>query len=95
MFGRVDDKRTVIDRLARVVLTQHGLVVDRTVHDADSSPGRLSGPRDGFLTSTVIRSGCRILLTTLSVGRGRIYCRCAHSLEPNRVIIRRLMLLNC
>ena len=75
----------MVDRLARVVLAQDGLVIHQTMHHTDASPCRLSSPRNGFLTSTGIRGG-RILLSTLTVCGGRIYRRGTHSLEPGRVV---------
>ena len=54
------------------------------MHGTDASPYRLSSPRYGFLTAGI--RGGRILLSTLTVGGGRVYrCR-THSLEASCVI---------
>ena len=75
----------MVDRLARVVLAQDRLVIHQTMHRTDASPYSLSSPRNGFLTATGICSG-RILLSTLTVGGGRIYRCGTHSLKSSRVI---------
>ena len=61
------------------------------MHSTDTRSYRLSAPRYRFLTSSICCG--RILLSTLTMGGGRINGRGTHSLEASRVI-RCLMLLD-